>query len=170
MQHSESIKELAAALVKAQAKITNAPQTKVNPFFKSKYADLSTVIDTIKKPLTDNGLSVIQGNEVSENGVVITTMLLHESGEWIESKLNMPITKQDPQAMGSAITYGRRYALSAIIGIASDEDDDANTQKSENASPKASVSTKQSVAPSTEACNFCHAPAGKPHATGCKYA
>jgi len=123
---SESIAELAKALAKAQAAMKPVPKDSENPFFKSKYADLAAVWENCRKPLTENGLAVIQIPENEGEEVVITTILAHESGEWISGKLRLPPTKTDPQGVGSAITYGRRYALAAMVGVcAEDEDDDA---------------------------------------------
>ena len=127
--HSEQIGELAAALAAAQGEMTAASKDATNPHFKSRYATLASVWDAIRGPLSQHGLSVSQVLESAENGVgvAVRTMLLHSSGQWIASRYVMPITdKLTPQAMGSAITYARRYALSAIVGIAPDDDDDGN--------------------------------------------
>lgn len=124
MIKSEKIENLAKALVEVQKTELFALTDKENPFFKSKYADLSSVWIAARKPLTDNGLSVVQTMDISDNGVIIETTLLHMSGEYISGRLLIAPDKQTPQGVGSAITYGRRYALAAIIGI-SPEDDDA---------------------------------------------
>lgn len=124
MKSSESIKNLAVALVKVQSVLESAKKDSDNPFFKSRYADLSSVWEACRKPLTDNGLSVVQTCTPTEgSGIQVDTILLHTSGEYIESNLFMPLVKNDPQAVGSAITYARRYALSAIVGIIADDDD-----------------------------------------------
>ena len=122
---SPKIDKLAAALAKAQSEIRGAKKSSTNPFFKSDYADLDTVIKSCFPQLTKNGLSVIQGNDTCDKGsFYITTMLLHESGQWIKSKLKMPIGgKQDAQAVGATITYARRFSLSAMVGIAQTDDD-----------------------------------------------
>lgn len=121
---SESIKEIAAALAKAQGQFDHAKKDVKNEFFKSKYADLASVIDAAKKPLSDNGLAVVQIVDTDHDGLVILeTTLMHTSGEWISGKYPIRPTKQDPQAVGSAITYARRYAFSAMTGIAADDDD-----------------------------------------------
>lgn len=125
MIHSEQINELGAALAKAQGLIEGAKKDSANPFFKSKYADLASVWEACRKHLSDNGLSVTQCPEESENGIAVETMLLHSSGQWIKSRYTMPVSKLDAQAVGSAITYARRYALASIVGIAP-EDDDGN--------------------------------------------
>lgn len=125
MLKSEQINELAAALAKAQGQIEGAKKSSSNPFFKSKYADLAECWNTCREALTANGISVIQmPEEINENGRLnITTMLAHSSGQYIFSTLTMTVTKLDPQAIGSAITYGRRYALAAMVGLAQEDDD-----------------------------------------------
>jgi len=125
MNKSESIKELATALSKAQEEMTGAKKGKENPFYKSTYADLKAVIDCAKEALSNHGLSISQCPLSHEGKAGVQTLLMHSSGEWIESTLLLACTKQDPQAMGSAITYARRYAYQSILGIPS-EDDDGN--------------------------------------------
>ena len=120
---SEKIDKLASAVSKAQSELKGAEKKSVNPFFNSGYADLHTVIESSFPSLTKYGLSVIQGNESNPGEFFVTTMLLHESGQWIKSKLKMPIEKVTAQSIGSTITYGRRYGLSAITGIAQYDDD-----------------------------------------------
>lgn len=126
MERSESIKELAAALNKAQADMSGAKKGKENPFFKSKYADLNAVVDAVRIPFAENGLSYSQFPVMDENRVGVETILMHESGEFIASTLMLPTGKLDAQAAGSAITYARRYSLQAIAGIPA-EDDDGNS-------------------------------------------
>ncbi len=122
MAQSETIGKLADALAKAQGQITNASRDKENPFFKSKYADLASVWAACREPLSMNGLSVVQTTEVSD-AVILTTRLLHASGEWISGELSVLPSKKDPQGIGSAITYLRRYGLAAIVGVATEDDD-----------------------------------------------
>ena len=123
MNQSESIAALAAALSKAQASITGALKDSANPFFKSKYADLASCWDACRKPLTDNGLAVIQTIEAGDGRAVLVTTLCHASGEWIKSYCPI-LTKDDsPQGQGSGITYARRYALAAMVGLAQIDDD-----------------------------------------------
>ena len=120
---SESIAALAAALSKAQASITGALKDSSNPFFKSRYADLASCWDACRKPLTDNGLAVIQTIDVGDVRPVLVTTLCHSSGEWVKSFCPI-LTKDDsPQGQGSGITYARRYALAAIVGLAQIDDD-----------------------------------------------
>jgi hypothetical protein len=122
MNKSESIKNIAGALVKFQASVSKVAKEANNPFFKSKYASLANILDTIQKPLSECNLAITQ----FPNGVGLTTLIVHaESGEWMESSYVMPVAKQnDPQAMGSAITYARRYALGSILNLNIDDDDD----------------------------------------------
>ena len=122
---SESIKEIASALSKVQGQLKPAVKTSENPFFKSTYADLAAVWEVCRKLLAENNLSVVQTG-CFENGLpYLRTLLLHTSGEWIDGLYELKPTKQDPQGMGSAVTYARRYSLAAMIGIVT-EDDDAN--------------------------------------------
>ena len=126
MAKSENIGQPAAALSKAQGAIKGAIKDSANPFFKSSYADLASVWDAARAPLAANGLAVVQTTELpGDGGAVLVTTLCHESGEWIDGMLPIRPVKDDPQGMGSAITYMRRYALAAIVGIAP-EDDDGN--------------------------------------------
>jgi len=126
---SETINELATALSKAQGAIGGAIKDSTNPFFKSKYADLKSVWCVIREPLSANGLSIVQFPESGENGVKLETILMHTSGQWLSNSFEMPVMKKDAQAVGSAITYARRYALTAIMGVYQ-EDDDGNTATS----------------------------------------
>jgi hypothetical protein len=123
---SEQINELAKALSIAQGAMNGAKKESANPFFKSKYADLGSVWDAIRKPLSDNGLSVVQ----TVDGDKLLTILMHASGQWIDS--TYPITAKDnsPQAIGSALTYARRYALAAMVGVyQTDDDAEAATER-----------------------------------------
>lgn len=127
MKTSATIATLATALCKAQAQVKDAIKRGTNPHFKSKYAPIEEVISACKEALNSNGISFIQGAEPTEGDTLqLSTMLLHTSGEWIESTLTMRPVKNDPQGIGSCITYARRYSLAAICGVASDEDDDGN--------------------------------------------
>ena len=133
MNHSESLKELAAALAKAQGIMAAAKMDAVNPFLKNKYADLGSVIAAAKKPLADNGLSYSQHPHMTEREVGVTTILMHASGEWLESVISIPMSDDKgrslAQNVGSIITYLRRYSLSAILGIHADEDTDGNDKE-----------------------------------------
>lgn len=116
--------KLFEALSKAQAKIIGAKKDTANPFFKSKYADLASIWDACRGPLAENGLCVIQTTrQAGDKGVCIVTTLGHSSGEWIRGELYLPSKESTAQALGSAITYGRRYSLAAIVGVCPDDDD-----------------------------------------------
>ena len=121
MKTSEQIDELAAALAAAQGMMDNAVMNRINPHFKSRYADLAAIFTAARKPLSANGLAIVQ----TIGDGVLHTRLLHTSGQWIASEHPLPMSGR-PQEIGSALTYARRYSLSALIGIAADEDDDAN--------------------------------------------
>lgn len=120
---SENINELAAALAKAQGQLTGALKDSANPFYKSKYADLNSVWEACRKQLSDNGLSVIQTTDIAFETVVVRTTLAHSSGQWISGILPVKTKDDGPQAQGSGITYARRYALAAIVGLAQIDDD-----------------------------------------------
>lgn len=127
MNKSESIKSFAEAMAKFQGEVKNPPKTADNPFFKSKYVPLDVMIDTAKPILLKHGLSYIQSCSGDGQNIIVTTLLMHSSGEWVElDPLTLRADKATAQGAGSAITYGRRYALAAALGLASDEDDDGN--------------------------------------------
>lgn len=151
MNSSDQINELAAAMVKFQAELKPAIKGNTNPYFKSKYADLQACWDCCREALVKNGLSVVQGSRES-NGEIVTvdTRLMHASGQWIESSLTMKPAKADPQGVGSAVTYARRYALSAILGIVADEDDDGNAATHNEPKKALSVAEKATGAAKVE--------------------
>lgn len=123
---SSEINELASALSKAQSEIIGAKADSKNPFFKSSYADLASVWEAIRGPLTKNGLSISQVPVQIGDIAGIRTFLMHSSGQWIAGDLIIKPMKMDPQSTGSAISYARRYALAAMVGVAQ-IDDDAET-------------------------------------------
>ena len=125
MKQSESITDLASALCLAQAEMGGAVKDSNNPFFKSSYADLTSVIKVMKEPFARHGLSFVQLPVTSEGGrgVGVATMLMHNSGQWIQSEYLLPLDKVTAQGAGSAITYARRYALQAMAGIPAVDDD-----------------------------------------------
>lgn len=127
MEHSETLTDLAAALSKAQSEVEGAVKGKVNPAFRSRYADLASVWEACREALTTNGLSVIQspGEMIEGKSMAMTTMLLHSSGQWVRDRLTIPVGKLDAHGYGSATTYARRFALAAFVGVAP-EDDDGN--------------------------------------------
>ena len=125
MSKSENINELSTALCKAQSEMGGAVKDAKNPFFKSSYADLTSVIKAIKEPFANNGLSYAQFPVTSEGGkgIGVKTILMHTSGQFLESEFYLPTVKQDPQSGGSCITYARRYALQSMAGIPTADDD-----------------------------------------------
>jgi len=141
MQQSESIANLAKALSTVQGQLTHAKKDSANPFFKSKYADLESVWDACRIPLDDNNLAVAQfpGTYSDlDKSMSLTTILTHISGEWISQEMSVPVSKVDPQGAGSALTYMRRYALAAVVGVVQ-ADDDGNAASS----PKPVVKAKE---------------------------
>ena len=137
MQSSETISSLSTALAKCQGSMVAVKKEAVNPFFKSKYATLDSIWDVIRKPLSTNELSVVQTLRIADGVTVMETTLMHSSGEFVRGEMPLNPVKDDPQGLGSAISYARRYSLSAILGVVSDEDDDGNS-----ASPKQSKPTQ----------------------------
>jgi hypothetical protein len=124
MNQSDSIAKLATALSIVQGKLTYAKKDSANPFFKSKYADLESVWDACRSLLAENGLSVMQfPGEYIDGCMSLNTILAHSSGEWINQEMSLPVAKPDPQGSGSALTYMRRYALAAVVGIVQADDD-----------------------------------------------
>lgn len=151
MKTSESIAKIAPALVAASGKIAGAAKAGNNTHFKSRYATLESVIEATRAILSENELCVLQGPETMEgNLLTITTRLLHSSGEWIETAYQMPVIKADPQASGSATTYGRRYALMAMLNVPALDDDGeaamgrspANQPQQQPAKPKQTLSER----------------------------
>lgn len=124
MKTSDKITAITAALLKVQKEITPVTKNAKNPHFNSTFADLSAVIDVARPQLNSNGILFIQSASPSEDGRLhLTTRLIHESGEWIEDTAVTPLSKADPQAFGSAMTYLRRYSLSAMLGLYQEDDD-----------------------------------------------
>jgi hypothetical protein len=127
MNKSESLKNIAKALSDFQAEVKNPNNTANNPFFKSKYAPLNEILNDVRPLLSKYGLSIFQSPSGDGANIIVTTMLMHSSGEWIETDpLVLKADKATAQGAGSAITYARRYAVSAILGISSEDDDDGN--------------------------------------------
>lgn len=142
MERSESLKELATALAKAQGEIGKAVKDVTNPHFGKKYADLASVVDAIQGPLSKNGISYTQISHDAENAASVETMIFHSSGEWLSTgRLTIPVVKHDAQGFGSAMTYARRYSLSAAFSVAPEEDDG-------DAAAKAAVPTAKPVSES----------------------
>jgi hypothetical protein len=126
VQQSETIGKLAEALAKAQGEMPAIPREKENPYFKSKYADLADIVRVTGPVLSRHGLAVVQLPGYYDGVEVLVTTVMHSSGEWMRESMPLILSKRDAQGMGSAITYARRYALSAAINIVTDEDDDGN--------------------------------------------
>jgi hypothetical protein len=147
MKSSELINELAKALCNAQGQMGGVVKDSSNPFFKSKYADITSVIKAIKQPFSDNGLSYTQFPISNEHGVGVSTRLMHVSGQYLEMEYTLPTVKKDPQSSGSAITYARRYALQSIAGIpvADDDAEAAMLRGDENKSEVKTISDKQII-------------------------
>lgn len=145
MNHSESISNISAAMAKAFAKIENAEKNKNNPHFKSKFADLGSVIDAVKPALIENGLWFSQVSYDLENHAAIETVIYHSSGEFISCGLiSVPVSKADAQGYGSALTYARRYSLSAAFGVAP-EDDDGNAAVKAQPKPQPKIENYQAI-------------------------
>jgi ERF superfamily len=143
---SESIAALGAALAKAQGEMAAAAKANLNPHFQSRYADLASIWDACRVPLSKNGLAVLQPVSAEGARVSVRTLLVHASGEWIGETLTITALQNTPQGIGSAVTYARRYALAAMIGVAPDDDDgnaatrpafDTRTGEIHEPSPKA---------------------------------
>lgn len=146
MKSSESLSSFMPDFLKAQSAMGSAVKDSSNPFFKSTYADLNSVLDAVMKPLHDNNLAVLQSPSKAANGdTILTTLIIHSSGEWIEDTAQTKAEKEGPQAYGSVITYLRRYALQAMCCIGA-EDDDAEGCTNRGTRPESAKS-----APKTEA-------------------
>jgi len=140
---SENIADLAIALSKAQAENGTVHKDAKNPFFKSNYASLAQVWETVRPTLTANGLSVVQLPSHDESGYYVESMLIHSSGQWIKSRLYMKPVKEDPQGIGSLISYARRYALQSLVMVCSDDLDDDG----EMAMGRSSVAPARTIPP-----------------------
>jgi hypothetical protein len=129
IRHSESIATLAAALVKAQAELPAVTKDATNPHFRNKYASLDAIVAAVQPVLAKHDLAVVQSATTPSDGgaaLTVETLLLHKSGEWMANSVVVPMVKIDPQGAGGALTYGRRYGLSALLSLATEEDDDGN--------------------------------------------
>lgn len=123
MTTSDQINEIATALAKAQGEMGGAVKDSANPFFKSKYADLASVRDAVREPFAKHGLSVVQSPSVDGTRVSVDTLLMHASGQWIRGTVSATAKEDAPQAVGSTITYLRRYSLQSFAGVAPEDDD-----------------------------------------------
>ena len=136
MKTSESIAKISAAFVSAQAQMKHAQKDAKNPHFKNDYATLESVLDAVKPALAQAKLAVIQATEARENGCVLVTRIMHESGEFYEYESPLILVKQDMQGLGSATTYQRRFTVAAIFGIAQTDDDGNDAAKTDNKEKK----------------------------------
>ena len=128
MTTSETIGAIAPALIKAQSQMQGITKEGKNPAFRSKYVTLDSILDTLRPILTSNGLMLTQGSTPpwGVEAITVESRIIHTSGEWIATTVTIPVTKPDAHGLGSALTYGRRYSVSALLAISADEDDDAN--------------------------------------------
>lgn len=124
IMRSAEFKDLVAALCKAQSVMKPAVFNKTNPHFKNKYADFASCMECCREPLTSNGLAVMQYPTTIDGKLTLVTLLAHTSGQWIESHFPLNPMKNDSQSIGSAMSYGKRYCLSSLVGIVSEDDDD----------------------------------------------
>jgi len=151
MEHSTTLKDLAPALVAAQKEMGGAAKDSNNPFFKSNYADLTSVWRACKDALHNNGFSVIQSPVSKDGRIGVSTMLLHSSGQYVYDEYTLGVKKQnDPQADGSSITYARRYALAAFVGVCP-VDDDGNAAAGQGDKPKNTQKPKLTISPQSVA-------------------
>jgi len=123
MTTSDQINEIAGALAKAQSEMNGAVKDAANPFFKSKYADLSSVMEACRGPLTKHGIAVLQSPSADGAIVSVETTLMHTSGQWVRGVASATAKDDSPQSIGSAITYLRRYALQSFAGVTPEDDD-----------------------------------------------
>jgi hypothetical protein len=143
MNSSDSIKELATALAIVQGQLTFAKKDSKNPFFKSNYADLESVWDACRSLLSDNGLAIMQfPGEYMNGNMSLNTIITHKSGEWMAQEMSVPVSKPDAQGAGSALTYMRRYALAAVVGVVQ-ADDDGNSASNKATSVAESATSQQ---------------------------
>ena len=145
MNQSDSIANLTLALSIVQGKMSHAVKDSANPFFKSKYADLESVWSACRELLSANGLAVMQFPGLyTDQSMSLTTVIGHKSGEWISQEMSVPVTKPDAQGAGSALTYMRRYALAAVVGVVQ-ADDDGNAASLNSGAVSGNISAKPVV-------------------------
>lgn len=140
---SREIGKLVEALAKAQNTMEEAKEDSKNPFFKSNYADLTSVWRACKNSLSTNGLAISQTTAFMGGQLFLVTTLAHSSGEWMKGYYPLYLSKQDPQAVGSAITYARRYALAAIVGVCKEGEDDDAEKAQDRKAPKELITDEQ---------------------------
>lgn len=133
MRTSTEIDKISESLALAALKFKPIEKNKINPHFKTKYADLSSVIDGTRDALAEQGIFVIQSSYIDNGRLILITKLLHKSGQWLENDISLKIAQDTPQGLGSILTYSRRYGLCAILNVVGDEDDDGNMAQPNNA-------------------------------------
>lgn len=142
MNTSDQIDAIAAALAKAQGEIRNPEKTRLNPHFKSKYADIADGLDVIRPTLSKHGIAFVQATELNDDMVILRTRMIHLSGQWIES--TYPVGRfVKHQELGASLTYAKRQALFSIVGVAGDDDDDGNTATATTTTRKTSNAVKR---------------------------
>lgn len=152
IETSETVTALYGAFVAAQAQMEGVNKSAKNPHFRSAYATLEEVALTARPILAQHGLAYTQAPGMSDGGVTVTTRLIHKSGEWMQSTICMPLDKHTPQAVGSAITYGCRYSLMAVLGLPPQDDDgEAAEGRHSPAAPKPKAKARQEDYPTLEA-------------------
>ena len=142
MMWSNDVQHVFAALAKANAALKSITKDRTNPHFRNRYATLDAIMDAVRPVLAANGLSIVQGAKETTEGFNVVTMLCHVSGQFISNVVPVPISKQDAQGVGSALTYGRRYGVSALLALATDDDDDGNAASKPPAKPPARPAAK----------------------------
>ena len=138
---SEQVDQIAIALCESQKAFARIVKDTVNPFYKSEYATLPSVIDATRTALATNGIAVVQGLGFDAGNCTVTTSLIHKSGQWVRSIAETPLSKQDAQGVGSAATYLRPYSLQAMLNISSEDDDDGNVASAKQERPTVVRST-----------------------------
>lgn len=146
MRTSEAINEIAAALAAAQAEMSFARKDSTNPHFKSKYSDLSSIIDALREPFAKHGLGFTQDPGYLEGRVTLSTRIFHKSGQWFEGELHMKPAQDTPQGVGGCITYMRRYSLQSMAGVSADDDDDGHAASKPSYQPPRAVEPPKAAA------------------------
>lgn len=161
LRHSPEIDKIAAALAKAQGAIEHAEKGSTNNHFGKPYANLASVLDACRKPLSENGLALVQMPTI-EKDWVLKTMLVHSSGQWFESTVPILASRQDAQGYGGGLTYARRYGITALVGVAQDDDDgetavgrgqnqgNQNQQKQQNQKRQEAPKSQQQTKPASD--------------------
>jgi hypothetical protein len=149
MKTSEQIASVAEALAKAHAEISSIERDGKNPHFKSRYATLDQILESVRPVLAKNGLIIVQGSDDTSDDhkyIIVKSSVIHSSGQWIETSVQVPVTKNDAHGLGSALTYGRRYSLGALLAISTQEaDDDGNAAVKSMRKPQGIVQATASV-------------------------